>query len=292
VAIRSIAGRQAALFSVLLALTASFGSACQSGQQGEARVNPQQPLFHSATFVGNVQVAGDTVPGLPDQDRLDAMFLGLLRSQQPWAAPESSLPVTHELLTTIVNDANHSGAVIVVLAWSAQWRPDGADNVQIQLEIPYDHDRDGFLADPERALGSDLEHFADAVSSNVSLRAGTDAEVTAALQTPDERTIELALREAARRQLADVAPLVRPLISHASDSIALAAMGTSAVLGDSEAIRLAIVRCESVDDDFLIAALPAIDRMGGEESELFLRALAEGHRSLEVRVRAQGLLAN
>lgn len=291
-AIRSIAGRQATLFSVLLALTAGLGHACQSGQPSETRVNPQEWRFHSATFVGNVQVAGESVPGLPEQERLDAMFLGLLRSQQPWAAPESSLPVTHELVTTIVNDANHAGTVIVVLAWSGQWRPDGTDNVQIQLEIPYQHQRDGFLGDPERALGSDLEHFADAVSSNVSLRAGADAGVIAALQTPDDRTVELALRETARRQLADAAPLVRPLISHASDSTALAAMGTSAVLGDSEAVRLAIIRCESVGDDFLVAALPAIDRMGGDESELFLRALAEGHSSLEVRVRAQGLLAN
>lgn len=291
-AIRSIAGRQAALFSVCLAVVLPFFAACRSDQT--AMSTPHQPAqqFHSATFVGNLRIVGDTVSELPDQSRLDAMFLGLLRAQQPWAAPESSVPVTHELLTTLVNDVNHAGTIVVVLAWSGQWRPDGDNNVQIQLEIPYQHQREGFLDDPERALGSDLEHFADAVSSNVSLRAGADDDIIAALQTPDERTVELALREAARRNLLVAAPLVRPLIAHDSDSIALAAIGTSASLGDSDAVRAAIVRCETAGDEFLVAALPAIDRMGGEESEVFLQTLAAGHGSVEVRVRAQGLLAN
>lgn len=295
-AIRSTRGRQVALYSfipVCLALLGLF--ACQTAPNTERSPDTAATTFRSGTFVGNLRVIGNPVPQLPDQARLDAMFLSLLRGQAPWGASEVGLSVTHDLVATVVNDDHHHEAVVVVLAWVGEWREVGSEpvaSVRLQLELPYEHQRAGFLAEPERALGHDLEHFADAVSDNMILRQAPDADVTAALQTPDERTVELALREAARRQLAQAAPAVRALIAHPSDSVALSAIGTSAVLSDSLAARPAILRCEQADDPFLVAVMPAIDRIGGVDADSFLQALAEGHPSLEVRVRAQGLLAN
>jgi len=296
VVIRSTRGRQAALFSFLPVCLLLYGvTACQAAPTPERTTEAAATTFRSAAFAGNLRVVGSPVPLIPDQPRLDAMFLSLLRGQAPWGSAEHALPVTHELVVTVVNDDHHNDAIIVVLSWAGEWRDAGSDpasNARVQLELPYEHQRAGFMAEPERALGHDLEHFADAVSDNLVLRQSTDVEVTAALQTPDERTVELALREAARRQLAQAIPAVRALIAHPSDSVALSAIGTSAVLGDQLAARPAILRCEQVDDTFLVAAMPAIDRIGGIDAEAFLQALASGHPALEVRVRAQGLLAN
>ncbi len=293
---RSTLGRQAARFYLFVACVAlPTAWSCQAPASADSTPPDHVTAFHSGTFVGNVRVIGNDVANLPDQQRVDAMFLGLLRGQRPWSEPEVSVPVTHELLVTVVNDVHHDEAIIVVLAWTGEWRDiesEPVTSVTLQLELPYQHQRAGFLAEPERALGSDLEHFANAVSDNLTLRIAADADITAALQNPDERTVELALREAARRHLLDATPAVRALISHSSESVALAAIGSSAELRDPLAARPAILRCEQGSVPFLVAAMPAIDRIGGEDAEFFLRALSQGHASTEVRVRAQGLLAN
>lgn len=294
--IKSTRTRQVALFLSCMGALAVFGSGgCQTAPDIERTPHSEAPTFRSGTFGGSLTVIGEPVPQLPDQARLDAMFLSLLRGQAPWGASELGLSVTHELVATLVNDDHHHDAIVVVLAWVGEWREVGSGptaTARLQLELSYEHQRAGFLAEPERALGHDLEHFADAVSDNLTLRQATDDAITAALQTPDQRTVELALREAARRQLAQAVPAVRALIAHPSDAIALSAIGTSAVLHDPLAARPAILRCEQAADTFLVAVMPAVDRIGGVDADSFLQALSQGHPSLEVRVRAQGLLAN
>ncbi len=280
----------AGLWLVLLVGCVQLGG-CASERTTGADPAPQSSVSASIGALDvSLRIVGDGAQVLADEAQLTRDFSSLLLGQAPWMSTPQAFVVDQQLRIDVVASEHHAGTIIVDCLWEGRL---GAvhDLPSIRVEVPFLHPEAGYASDPARAIGSDLDQVADAVSAAVSIVLGDDAQVVAALSEPRPGVIETAIRESARRELDAAVPALTALVASPHDDVALAAIGALSQMGAESAVTAIVARCPMDHPLFILAAAPAIARFESTEAIGFLQTLASGHPDEDVRAQATALLA-
>ncbi len=159
----------------------------------------------------------------------------------------------------------------IPLVYSGEWEcPPAADDAQC-----------GHLA---------ASRFVAGLTAVYAVARGGEAEVREALGAADRNVVLAGVHAAQRHPDPGLVPALAAHLDDGDRELLLATVGALTQAGDPSVVPEIIDAVDLTDVDLTITVIPPIARLGGPEARAFLQALAEGHESVRVRVRARDFL--
>ena len=137
-----------------------------------------------------------------------------------------------------------------------------------------------------------LSKGADQLAIAMKLHTGSDDELIALLDSPDERTKGQAIELAGKRRIKKTVPKLMQIVRNekSSDDVVLKAVGALVQIGDQEASGAIIDAGKNRSSESMLQLLFALGQLGGLEAEAYLFTVQSGHPDPLVRQSATDAL--